>query len=271
MAQQLTALIPCKNERRNLRACVESVRSVAGEILVADSGSTDGTQALARALGCRLIERDWRTAADFRNWAIPQCANPWVLAIDADERLTPELAREIEALLRGAPECDGYWVYRRNFFLGHEVRRCGWNRDRVLGLFRRDCCRFAPGRVHEQPLVATGKVGRLRGKYLHYSYWTLEQYLEKLDRYSGWAAQDLHAQGRRARLVDLGARPALSFVRDYLARGGFLEGKQGLVVSLLNSYAVLVKYAKLWALDRARPQPDPEARERAGLSLSAVA
>jgi len=259
MTHRLTALIPCKNERRNIRACIESVRAVADEVLIADSGSTDGTQDIVRSLGCRLIEREWRTAADFRNWAIPQCEHPWVLAIDADERLTPELATEIRALLAGEPQHDGYWIYRRNFFLGHEVHGCGWNRDRIMGVFRRDLCRFAPGRVHEQPVVEGGNVGALEGKYLHYTYWTLEQYLEKLDRYSAWAAQDLHGRGRRARFTDLSLRPALSFARDYLGRGGILEGKQGLVISLLNSYAVLVKYAKLWAIERALAQPDPEA------------
>jgi glycosyltransferase involved in cell wall biosynthesis len=270
MKHALTVLIPCKNERRNIRACIESVRAVADEVLVADSGSTDGTQDIVRSLGCRLVEREWRTAADFRNWAIPQCQHEWVLALDADERLTPELASEIRQLLAGQPAHDGYWVYRRNFFLGHEVRGCGWNRDRIMGVFRRDLCRFAPGRVHEQPVVEGGNVGSLRGKYLHYTYWTLEQYLEKLDRYSTWAAQDLHGRGRRARPTDLGLRPALSFARDYLGRGGIWEGKQGLVVSLLNSYAVLVKYAKLWAMDHAQAQPDPEAEHVRAISRRAA-
>src|SRR5437762_2466979 len=137
---QLTVLIPCKDERRNIRACIESVRAIADEILIADSGSTDGTLDIVRHIGgCRTIEREYVHSADFKNWAIPQARHEWVLVVDADERVTAELAAEIRQVL-SAPraEIDGYWIDRRNHFLGHPIRYCGRSPDSVLRLFRRD-------------------------------------------------------------------------------------------------------------------------------------
>ena len=150
MTEKITVLIPVKNERRNLSLCVESVRGVADEILVADSGSTDGTQDLARRLGCRLIERELIDFSNFKNWAIPQAAHPWVLIVDADERITPRLAVEIRKTLENPPaDIDAYWINRDTYFLGHELRWGDCRNERVLRLFRRDRCRYTKRRVHE--------------------------------------------------------------------------------------------------------------------------
>src|SRR3954447_26636427 len=115
MAAKLTVIIPCKNERENLGACIASARQIADEVLLADSGSTDGTLDLAHALGCRIIEREYGTSGDFKNWAIPQATHEWVLILDADERITPALAEEVRSELR-EPKNDGYWIFRRNHF-----------------------------------------------------------------------------------------------------------------------------------------------------------
>ena len=134
MTAQLTVLIPCKDERRNIRACIESVQAIADEILIADSGSTDGTLDIVRDIGgCRIIEREYINSANFKNWAIPQARNEWVLIVDADERVTPELATEITKLLESPPEDkDGFWIDRANHYLGYRIRHCGWNSDAVL-------------------------------------------------------------------------------------------------------------------------------------------
>src|SRR3954454_18487741 len=115
---KLTVLIPCKDESQHIAACIESVRPLADEILVADSGSTDGTLEIVREIGgCRIIEREYVNSADFKNWAIPQARHGWVMILDADERITPRLAKEINALLEGSPARDGYHIYRANYFL----------------------------------------------------------------------------------------------------------------------------------------------------------
>src|SRR3954468_16815928 len=128
MPAKLTVIIPCKNERANIGPCVASAQQVGDEILVADSGSTDGTLDIARSAGCRIIEREYGTSGDFKNWAIPQTANEWVLILDADVRITPAHAAEIRATL-AAPKHEGYWIYRLNHFMGHPIRFGLWKND----------------------------------------------------------------------------------------------------------------------------------------------
>lgn len=249
MRERLTVLITTKDEENNIRACIDSARSVADEVLVADSGSSDGTREIAGELGARVIEREYVNPGDFKNWAIPQASHSWVLLLDADERVTPELAREIEELLERGPGCDGYWIYRRSYLIDHEVRRSGWQGDKVLRLVRRDMARYGAERVHERMTISSGKVGRLRSRLEHYTYRSFEQYIEKLNRYTTWSAEDLRDGGRRASLWSIATRPAWRFLRQYVLQRGFLDGRVGMIVSLFGAFAVFSKYAKLWAME----------------------
>src|SRR5437868_997601 len=149
MTAKLTVIIPCKNERENIAACVACARQVADEVLVADSGSTDGTLEIAHELGCRTIEREYRTSGDFKNWAIPQAKHEWVFILDADERISAALAAEIRAVLAD-PQQNGYWVYRLNYFMGHAIRHGMWKNDRCLRLFRRDQGRYVGPTDHAE-------------------------------------------------------------------------------------------------------------------------
>jgi glycosyltransferase involved in cell wall biosynthesis len=261
MPNRLTVIIPCKNERKNLRLCVESVRPLADEIIVADSGSSDGTIEIARQLGCRVVEREYLNPASFKNWAIPQASHPWVLLVDADERMTLELAEEIrDVLRRNPPDKDGYWIGFRGFFMGHELRYAGWN-TAACRLIRRDVCRYPEGRIHEEMDLPTSRTGRLKGQFLHYSYWTYDEYLRKYTHYTRLGAMDLHDRGRRATFGSLLVRPMLRFVQMYLLRGGFLDGLPGLQVCMLTAFFnTFMKQARLWELHSAHPQPDPEAK-----------
>src|SRR5687768_15651719 len=158
----LTVLIPCKNERRHLAECIASVRPVADEILVADSGSTDGSLEIARELGCRVIEREYVNSANFKNWAIPQAKHEWVLVLDADERITPKLAAEIRKLLQSPPaDKDGYWIDRANHYLGYPIKHCGWNSDAVIRLFRREC-QYETRWVHAEVDLPSSRLGTLK-------------------------------------------------------------------------------------------------------------
>lgn len=265
MASRLTVLIPCKNERRNLRPCVESVRDLADEIIVADSGSTDGTLDIARSLGCRVIQRDYLNPASFKNWAIPQASHPWVLLMDADERMTPELAAEVrEVVDRDPADKDGYWISFRSFFMGHELRYAGWN-TAACRLIRRDRCRYPAGRIHEEMKLPPRRSGRLRHKFLHYSYWTYDDYLRKYSHYTRLGALDLFEAGRRATFASLCVRPMLRFLQMYVLRGGFLDGLPGLQICMLTAFFnTYMKQGRLWELHSAVPQPDPEeARQQA--------
>ena len=261
MSSQLTVLIPCRDERLNIRPCIEAARKVADEVLVADSGSTDDTREIARSLGARVIEREFVGYSDFKNWAIPQARHPWVLIVDADERVTDELAQEIRAVLENPPEhLDGFWIYRRSFFMGHEIRYSGWNTDKVFRLIRRDVCRYRQRRVHEEIVVPPGRAGRLQNRLTHYTYWTYDQYFEKYVRYTRLGALDMWDQGKRTSWRGLTIRPFLRFLQLYLLRRGFLDGLPGLQVCMLQSFFVtFVKQGRLWEMQNARPQPNPEA------------
>jgi glycosyltransferase involved in cell wall biosynthesis len=263
MKQRLTVIIPCKNERKNIRPCVLSAKLVADEILIADSGSTDGTLDIVREIGgCRVVTREYVNSGNFKNWAIPQASHGWVLILDSDERVTPQLAGEINNLLGGTPDRDGYHIYRRNYFLGHRVRHGGWGHDKVLRLFRRDLGRYVGQSDHAEVQVSTGRVGRLHQRLEHFTYWTYDQYFQKLQRYTSQGAENYHRQGRRVSFVRMLLSPPLRFLHCYIFRLGFLDGVVGLQISALTGLSSFVKQIRLWELQHAHLQPDPEVERR---------
>ncbi len=251
----LTTLIPCKNELRHIEECVESARQLGGEILVADSGSTDGTLDLVAAMpDCRLIQREFVNYSDFKNWAIPQAGYPWVLVLDADERVTPELADEIRAAVAADRESvDAYRISRRSFFLGHEVRFGPWLHDGVHRLFRRDRCRYNDCLVHESLVFAKEREGRLRHPLLHHTAESYDSYFAKHLRYTHWGAQQRWRQGRRSSSLAMLVKPMFRFFWLYLARGGFLDGALGVQTCMLQAFFVtFVKQARLWEMEHGR-------------------
>ena len=260
MAAKLTVLIPCKDERLNIRPCIESVQSIADEILVADSGSTDGTLDIVRDIGgCRIIEREYVNSANFKNWAIPQARHEWVLVVDADERVTPELAHEIRELLSAPPEeRDGFWIGRMNHYLGYRIKHCGWNTDDVIRLFRRDVGRYQNRWVHAEVELEPRRVGRLKSSFLHYTTWESDQYLFKLNRYATWGAMNLRDKSRRPSTFAMFLRMPLRFFQLYVLRLGFLDGVPGFQICMYTAFYAFLKQAKLWEMQHALPQPDPE-------------
>ncbi len=251
MSNRLTVIIPCKDEREHIRACIASARQVADEVLVADSGSTDGTLEMARELGCRIIVREYRTSGDFKNWAIPQAAHEWVLILDADERITPALAREIRDVL-AKPKHDGYWIYRLNHFLGHPIRFGFWKNDRCLRLFRRDVGRYVGPTDHAEVELSEGTEGRLRERMTHYTCASYSQYLNKVARYADVQARVWHAEGRRTNWRQMLLRCPLRFLQGYIVRLGFLDGLPGIQVCVLVAYMSYLKHAYLWQLQNNR-------------------
>jgi glycosyltransferase involved in cell wall biosynthesis len=248
----LTVIIPCKDEIHNIQACVASARLLQGEILVADSGSTDGTLDLVRSMSdCRLVQREFINYADFKNWAIPQAGRPWVFVLDADERITPELAREVRQTLAAASlQTDAYWIPRQTFFLGRQVRFGPWLNDGVHRLFRRDRCRYRECRVHESLLVERSRSARLRNKLLHYTVNSYDEYFAKYINYTRWGAADRWERGIRTTPVKMFTRPMFRFLWLYLARGGFLDGAVGLQACMLQAFFVtFVKQGRLWELE----------------------
>jgi glycosyltransferase involved in cell wall biosynthesis len=260
MKHKLTVSIPCKNERMNIRPCIEAARPIADEILVADSGSTDGTLDIIGQLGgCRVVEREYINSGNFKNWAIPQATHPWVLIIDADERVTPALAAEIRQVLSGELVHDGFDIFRASYFMGRRIRFSSWQSDRVLRLFRRDLGRYVGQSDHAEVSISTGKVGRLKAKFEHFTYWSYEQYLRKFQRYTIQTAQNRYAAGKRASYLQMLLTGPLRFLQCYVLRLGFLDGIAGLQISMWAGIASYAKQACLWQMEHGLPQPDPEA------------
>ena len=260
MANQLTVLIPCKDERMNIRPCIESLHDLADEILVADSGSTDGTLDIVHQIGsCRIIEREYVHSGDFKNWAIPQARCPWVLIVDADERVGMRLSEEIRRVLQTGPRCDGYWLYRENYFLGHRIRFSGWQTDKVLRLFRRDAGRYVGNNDHAEVAIRSGRVGRLNSRLRHFTYWSCDQYFKKFHRYTTYQAQLWYHQGRRPDALRMISTGPLRFLHTYFIRLGFLDGLAGFQVCALTALGSYMKQARLWELCHGQRQPDPEA------------
>jgi len=244
--KNLKVLITTKNEEDNLPACLTSA-AFASEIWVVDSFSTDRTIEIAREYTDRVVEHPYVNSATQKNWAIPQATHEWVLVVDADERVTPELRQAIlEVLERDGGGYDGFSIPRRNYFFGKQIRHCGWETDRVIRLFRRDRSRYQDRAVHAD-IVLDGKLGRLDAPFEHYTYRTMDQYFEKFHRYTRWAAQDLQRHGKRPSWRNLFLRPMFRFFKMFVIRRGFLDGKHGLVLCTLAAMSVFTKYARLWA------------------------
>jgi len=260
MANRLTVLIPCKDERMNIRPCIESLHGLADEILIADSGSTDGTLEIVRQIGgCRVIEREYIHSGDFKNWAIPQARYPWVLIVDADERVGRELGAEIRRILATGPRYDGYWIFRENYFLGHRIRFSGWQTDKVLRFLRRAEGRYFGENDHAEVTVRSGRVGRLKLRLRHFTYWSCDQYFKKFHRYTTYQAQLWYDQGRRPNALRMLATGPLRFLHTYFIRLGILDGLAGFQVCMLTAFGSYMKQARLWELCNGKRQPDPEA------------
>ena len=238
------------NEAANIRACLASV-AWADDVLVIDSGSTDGTADDARALGARVIVRDWPGYSAQKNFAAGEAKHDWILSVDADERVTPELKAEVLRQLAANPGEAGFRVPRVTWHLGRWIRTTDWYPDYQLRLYHRSRASWAPRMVHES-VTADGAVGRLAGELQHFAYRDLSHHFATMEKYTTLAADEMRAAGRRAGVFDLTVHPWAAFMRNYVLRRGFLDGSAGFIVSVMNAYYVFLKFAKLWAADPAR-------------------
>ncbi|HUI10481.1 MAG TPA: glycosyltransferase family 2 protein [Bacteroidota bacterium] len=249
MSTPLTVITLTMDEERNIADCLSGV-TWADEIIVIDSGSTDATVEIARRFTPNVVPLPWRGYGAARNAALARARSPWVLWLDADERVTPELGTEIREILdRDDPGVSGYEVARRAYFCGKWIRHGGWYPSRVVRLFRKEAASFSETRVHER-LVIAGNVARARHDLLHYTDPDLHHYFSKFNVYTTLAAKDMYDAGKRYAVPDLVVRPTFQFVKMYLLRAGFLDGIHGFVLAAASSAYVFAKYAKLWELEQ---------------------
>lgn len=254
-ADELSAIVITRNEAANIGPCLEAL-AFAGELIVVDNASTDATADIARAAGARVHHTpDWPGFGPQKNRALALATRPWVLSIDADERVTPELRDEILAVVRShRPGPDAWDMPRRSSYCGQYMAHSGWYPDRVLRLFRRERARFSDDLVHER-VIAEGPVGHLRADLLHQSIPNLESALDKMNRYSTAGALRMRAQGKRTSFAGAFGHGLWAFLRTYVLQRGFLDGRLGLVLALTAAEGTFYRYLKLWLLQREGEPP----------------
>ncbi|WP_158751807.1 glycosyltransferase family 2 protein [Acidobacterium sp. S8] len=255
MGKTLSVAIITKNEEANLPRTLESVRW-ANEVVVVDSGSTDGTVEIAWSFGAKIVLEEWRGFGKQKNLAIEYCSSEWVLSLDADEEVSATLARDVMQLLDTQPASDAYFIPRRNFFLGRWIRYGGFYPDRKLRLFKKGAARFQERVVHET-LQCSGKTGELQGDLVHHAYPTLESYIDHMNRYSTLGAEQAIANGKSGRswpafVWNVLLNPVATFFYNYVARLGFMDGREGLLLHAYHSAYVSWKYAKAWESQASR-------------------
>jgi glycosyltransferase involved in cell wall biosynthesis len=244
------------NEEVNLLRTLESVQPLVrdgqGEIIVVDSGSTDRTLEIARSHGAKIFIESWKGFAAQKNSAMEKAAGEWVLQLDADEALEAELADEIKRELGQKQNLDGYWIPRKNFFLGRWIKHGGFYPDPKLRLIRRGAGKFEEYGAHPT-IKINGPTGRFKHALIHNAYPTLRGYIDHMNSYSSSGAEVAVAKGHRSfNLVNIVVRPKLTFIYNYIFRLGFLDGREGLLLHLYHSVYVSWKYAKAWELARSR-------------------
>src|SRR5262249_53594554 len=240
---KLSAIVITKNESANIGACLDSV-SFCDERIVVDCGSTDDTVQQAQQRGARVIHQDWTDYGTQKNIALSHATGEWVLSIDADERVTTALARQIQQATNDA-KYFGYEMPRQSSFCGRVMRHSGWNPDHVLRLFRRDKGRFSDHIVHERMLV-DGAVGRLSEPLMHNPMPRLEDALSKMDIYSSAGAQMIFSSGRRVWFITGIVRGITAFLRTYIWRAGFLDGREGFLLAVSNAEGSYYRHMKAW-------------------------
>lgn len=256
---EISAVIITYNEEKRLEPALQSLSKIAEEIIVVDRYSDDDTVKIAKKYTNRVFQRKWTNFADQKNFANGKAKFPWILSLDADERLSPKLKEEILHLKEQEPLCAGFSMAREVFYLGRWIRHSGWYPDRKIRLFQKEKARWEGEYVHEK-LVIEGQVKKLHGSIYHFTYLNIADHLRRINTFSDLGAQKLYAQNKKCRWYHLLLLPFFRFFRAYLLKAGFLDGFAGFVISVLDAYSVFARCAKLKEIwkkgERIEPLPN---------------
>jgi len=239
----ISVVIVTKNEESNIEDALKSVAD-AKEIIVVDSFSTDRTVDICRRYTDRVYQHEWQGFALQKQTAVDYAEGPWVLILDADERVTPELKAEVLKNIHGT-DVNGFYMPRENYFIGKRIRHGGWWPDHTLRLFKKDRGRLGPREVHESVIVEGG-TAYLKNPLRHYTYRSVSDFMERMERYSTLAAKEIIKNSGRAGLISLVIKPPFTFLKMYFLRLGFLDGTRGFMLAVLYSFYTFLKYAKTW-------------------------
>lgn len=244
----ISLFIIAKNEADKIKACIDSAKAIVSEIIVVDSGSTDNTIEIATECGAKVYHHEFVGFADQKNFALSKCTGTWALSLDADERLSDELAKEIQNIPENT-EYNGFELLRINYFLGGRMKHSGLENEFILRLIKVGAGQYKNVLVHES-LEINGKIMRLNNAMLHYSYEDLENYFVKFNKYTSLAANDLNNKGRKFSLVGTILRLPFEFLKRYVLKLGFLDGIRGFIWATISTFYVFVKYIKLWDIQK---------------------
>ena len=248
MSLPLSVYMITLNNGATIEKALASVAGWVNDVVVVDSESSDATPEIARRYTSSYHQFMTTSQRDKYQHAQDLCTSPWVLFIDADEWLTPEIKREIEETISGDAKHDGFLVERKNFYLGRVIRFGGWYPDHEIRLYKKEKGRWEGG-LHAKVHV-DGKVGKLKHYYMHTPYTDISHMIKTVDRYSGAFAEDLRETGHSFHLFDMILRPIWRFFRDYILKGGFLDGIPGIIIVASTMYYVFMKHARLWEMER---------------------
>ncbi|MCD6219875.1 glycosyltransferase family 2 protein [Candidatus Calescamantes bacterium] len=240
----LSGIVLTFNSQSTIERCLETLSEVCEEIVVVDSFSTDDTLNVVKRYTDRVFQRAFKNYGDQLNWAMEKVKGDFILVLDSDEELSNVLKKEIEMEIAKEINLDAYSIPRLSKFMGKWMR-FSWKGDRVIRLFKRGKANYKERELGSSPEIK-GKIGKLKGNILHYPYRDLSHYIKKMNYYTTRAAQEMRKTGRRTHITDLLFRPLAKFLKMYILKGGILDGIPGLILSILSSFYVFIKYAKLW-------------------------
>ncbi len=245
---KLSAIIPTFNEEVNIEAAIQSV-SFADEIIVIDSHSTDDTISIAKKYGARILQREFDNFSNQKNFAISKATHQWVVLLDADERISKALREEMISILTKGSQASAYYVYRRNYLLGREIKYSGWQNDKVIRLIERDKCKYNGKLVHEG-IVTDGKTAFLKTKLEHYTYKDFDSFIRKKNKVAQLQAEMLASKNIKVNPFNLLIKPLYRFINHYILRRGFLDGFAGFFIASFYAYTLFTRYIKLWLINR---------------------
>jgi len=242
--QKLSIAIITKNEEKNIGRCLKSV-NWADEVVVVDSGSIDGTLRICKEFNCKIINSEWLGFGATKQLAVENCANDWIFVIDADEVMTAELKTKIESTLVN-PNYSGYRIKRTSYYLGKMIRHCGWDKDYTLRLFNKNKGRFNDRVVHESVQIEDEKIGKIEEPLLHYTYPEIKDHIHKMLTYSKLGSEQKYRKGATSSIVKSMLHGVFKFIKMFILQRGFLDGKEGFILSLNSSFGVYLKYLFIW-------------------------
>ncbi len=237
------------NEEKNIKALIENINEIADEIIVIDSGSTDRGLKIAKEMGVKVLYNEWIDYTSQKNFAISKASNEWVFVLDADERLSDELKKNIKIIKAKETDKDGFLIARKSFYLGKWINHSGWYPERRIRFFKKSKGRYYGRFVHEG-LAFDGKSEILSGDILHYSYKDVNDHMERLNKYSFLGAKRKKEEGKKFSFTKLFLSPFIRFITHYIVRFGFLDGFQGFLIAVFSGYYVFLREIKLWELSK---------------------